>query len=662
MLIEKDAYIISRNDGVFLCWSFLTKNGGTRTAEEKLTYQTLNDSKIIYQGGQLPVIAIREKKQDSYKVVDLLPASLPLNQSLHLEVIERETSNIKIALRSASEKWELSLRPSDSFCKHLWLFETGIPVSIKILKGRDKFRLSLIDSDIPKSLSGILFNFTKTKYGFDAWLMNSVNGEPTFVRCTLAQQLFWAHSIDTFSDPENATLSSTVSWSEKYKQYQVSHIEQLLNPGNHRFELISVNTKDDRQYLKLASEYSHLEGIQFSAFYPPYAPLIESFKRCSTTPLYLNVNVFKDGDNLKFNLVNFEVPPDLSLTGTLSAVSNDEEGKRDQPIYRVDVQGLGRATLTMLSKFQIPADIELISTSSQRKIPITFSPDKLRLLPGISRESGTIMTGIFCSGGFSELLPDYALFSQKEMPNTFAFRVHMKELHRFGLASVEKGKQIELTLTSCHSPSIKGLEWNITEIHKMEDLLEDLTLPNTLANREAHILRNWSAIQPSPATELCDLTSLYYQGGALSSVSLGSTVCFLLPLSASLLSEKGIFNLEEGEQLSTSFEIRLDHEAQRYFLSCTDLDETRIPRIPATYSELRFIGTDKKKENTLIFSVTKAGSGNPCVGSQISYKLKKEERIPFTLILMQDDARFTVVTRQFRGKHYIKQFVRVDIR
>lgn len=168
-------------------------------------------------------------------------------------------------------------------------------------------------------------------------------------------------------------------------------------------------------------------------------------------------------------------------------------------------------------------------------------------------------------------------------------------------------------------------------------------------------------MQPSPSVELCDHSSLYYHDGALAAVSVDSAIYFLLPLSASLLSKKGIVHLKEDEELSTSFQISLDRKARKYVLACSDLDEKRISSIQTHCSELKCIGQHKERENTLMFKVTKSESGGPALNSEISYKLREKEKIPFKSILNQSEVRFTVVTKQFRGKDYIAQFLRVDI-
>lgn len=661
MLIGNDTYLDPRDCGTFLCWRFTTKNGQTRKAEEKLTNETLNKSKLVFQGKKEPVMAIRVKSQDGYKTVDLLPASLPLDQTLLIETMEEKAEKILITLKSPHKQWQILIQPSDPFCKYLWLLETDIQIQVQLVKGKDRFHLKLLGSEVPKSLSGTLGKFTATKFGYEAWMESSLGGKNISVPCSLAKQVCWSNCIDSFLNPESTTLSATISWSEKYKQYQVSHIEPLLKPGIHRFEFMSYSTNSGRQFLKLVSDCQELAGIQFSAFYPQFAPHIESFQRSSTHPIFLNVDILEDGDNLQLNLMNFDVPPELSLTGKISAVSSEGALEQAQSMYQIEVLGLGGVKLTMLSKLKVPADIELTSAASQHEVPIKFSPDKLSLLIGLSRNEGTEIKGTFYSIGFSKDLPDYALFTQKVQANTFAFRIHMSELHRFGIARIQKRIQIELTLISHKPPSGKGLEWKIAEIHNMENLVSGLKLAETITSKSTHVIRNWSAMQPSPSVELCDLSSFYYHGGALAAVSVDSAVYFLLPLSASLLSKKGIFHLKEDEELSTSFQISLDRKARKYVLACSDLDENRISSNQTQYSELKYIGQHKEKENTLIFKVTKSESSGPAVNSEISYTLREKEKIPFKSILNQKEVRFTVVTKQFRGKNYIAQFSRVDI-
>jgi hypothetical protein len=556
MLIQDEASLHLEEPGAVLTWRY---NG--RLSREKIEQQTLLEAKLVMDDYQEPVLALRNRQGDHYKVTDLLPACLPLNEPLSLISSLFTKSYVLIELSFEGQRRTLQILRDCPFATRFeWALDQGLLQTVSLREGKNEFEIDPGDfTQFKISGAAVLTDLYEDGNCYHGWLRQIVDAhsEQSYsLPCLLPKQQLWARCIDYLSLPAQVSLPVMVQWSPKQQCYEVIGIEPLMAVGEQRLELVALKTRAEfKPLLLVQSPLPSCHGLIFSC--QAWVNFIE-FEPSPQRPLMVKVEVsegdaksqlkaktFESDTQAPFwadvSLVEAPLTPLTPLT-SLTSLKGDHPSAQEQEV-RIDVVAPGKAKLVLEQRLKVPHMYHLALDSSQHKhVPLVLSTKACGFEYG-SDETGTRLEGSFKVrlGDDSQALYLQRLEKGKSISDLY-YRVDLEEWLRFGIAGLREGFILECIIQSQQRTlGSKSLSyWQLQEIKS--DLTSKVMLRQA-RNAQLKALWSWSCFETSPYAKALPE---FYRHGAIVVAQADSEVALALFLSPGLLRKAGYSTLNEA--------------------------------------------------------------------------------------------------------------------
>lgn len=651
MLIQDEARLQVDATGAVFKWRYKD-----RQSTEIIDQQTLRGAKLVKDDYQEPLLALRNRQGEHYKVTDLLPACLPLDTPLH--VISSTYTDTCLLLRLAFEGQQRTLQfLKESFfaTEFAWALDQDLLQTVSLSKGKSEFEIKPVDFTRFKLSSAVLSDLNEVKGNYQGTLkyLDADTGRSYSLPCLLPRPKLWTRCIDHFSAIGQVSLSVTAQWSPKLQHYEVTGIDPLLPTGEQSLQLVALKARAEaKPLLLLESPFPGCHGLVFSC--QAWVNFI-AFEPSPLSPFRVRVEVSEGDGKSQFKARVFEPDTegpywaDVSLVD--GACSDDDAASQKQEV-RIEVKGRGKLIIEQsLAQKQSMYHVAYKGTEPQR-VPLVFST-KACVFEYAVDESGIKLEGVFkvCAGADSQALY-LQLFEGGKAISDLLYRVELKEWLRFGIAGLREGVSLECVIESrCRSGKKSFPYWHLQVINT--DLTGKIMMRQGL-EMKLKALWSWSCFEKSP---YADVLPDFYRKGAIVVAQPTSEVSFALFLSPGLLSKAGYLALSEGGSLTLDYVVRKSDDPSGFALVCTTLYE-RPAGQQREECRARYVSQTSEGKHEL--ELLKPAPPGVAPGTLVRYH-EYEGQHQLKKIPNLEGAVFVVRLKRFNAGHQVSKVLNVEL-
>ncbi|MEN1836149.1 hypothetical protein AAIM60_25080 [Pseudomonas lijiangensis] len=650
MLIQDEARLHVDATGAVFKWRYKD-----RQSTEKIDEQTLRGAKLVKDDYQEPLVALRNRQGEHYKVTDLLPACLPLDKPLR--VISSTYTDTCLLLKLAFETQQRTLQflKDSSFATDFaWALDQDLLQTVSLSKGTSEFEIKPGDFTHFKLSGAVLSELSEDGRDYQGVLkyIDANTGRSYSLPCLLPRKRLWNRNIDHFSAIGQVSLTVSAQWSPKQGRYEVTDIDPLLPTGEQRLQLMGLKARaEGNALLLLESSLPACHGLVFSC--QTKANLLE-FEPSPLRSLMVKVDVSGGGEKSYLNSRFFESDTagpywaDVSLVE--GACSDDDAAAQEQKV-RIEVRGRGKLIIEQsLKQKQSMYHVAYNGTDPQR-VPLVFSTWACAFEYAVD-EPGMSLEGVFKVrvGGDSQALY-LQLFEGGKAVSDLYYRVDLKEWLRFGIAGLREDFSLECVIESrCRKGKKSFPYWHLQAINT--DLTPRVIMRQGL-EMELKALWNWSCFETSPYAEaLPD----FYRKGAIVIAQPTSEVSLALFLSPGLLSKAGYLALSEGGSLTLDYVVRQSDDPGGFDLVCTTLYE-RPAGQQSDECRARYVGQNGKEHELELLKPAPPGLAP---GTLVSYR-EYEGQNRLKTVPNLEKAVFVVRLKRFKAGHQVSKVLNVEL-
>ncbi|RMQ44331.1 hypothetical protein ALQ04_02218 [Pseudomonas cichorii] len=652
MLIKDDARLHVEATGTVFKWRYKD-----RLSSEKIDPQILRGAKLVEDDYQKPLVALRNRQGEHYKVTDLLPAGLALDKPLRVIGCTLAEPYWLLKLAFDGQQCSVQILTDSSFATRFgWALEQGLLHTVSVSEGKSEFEVKPGDP-IHLKLCGILSDLSEDEQNYQGCLkyIDTASGRSYSLPCLLPRKQLWPQRIDHFSEPAHVNLPVTAQWSSRQQRYEVTGIEPLLAEGEQRLQLVALKPRPEaKPFLLLQSPLPACQGLVFSCL--TWLNVIE-FEPSLQRPLVVKVEVSLGGGEMQFKAKAFESAStapfwaDVSLIGDLS--SGDGSGAQEQEV-RIELAEPGAGKLILEQSLKVPFiyHVALESTES-RHVPLVFSTKVCGFEYAVDKE-GARLEGAFkvCVGDDPLALYLQRLEGGKAVSDLY-YRVELKEWLRFGIVGLREGFILECIIENQQRRTGKTAftYWKLLEIKT--DLRPRIIMRQALEVK-LEALWGWSCFETS---FYADALPDFYRQGAIVVVQPDSEVALALFLSPGLLSKAGYLGISEGDSLTLDYVARHTDDPAGFALVCTALAERPAGR---QHEECRARYVRQKSEGKHELELLKPAPYGLVPGELISYQEYPRQHL-LKKVPNLETAVLVVRLKRFNGTYQVSKVLNVEL-
>ncbi|MDO7927995.1 hypothetical protein Q6A51_14460 [Pseudomonas sp. KFB-139] len=651
MLIQDEARLHVDATGAVFKWRYKD-----RQSTEKLDEQTLRGAKLVKDDYQEPLLALRNRQGEQYKVTDLLPACLPLDKPLRVISSTYKDSWLLIRLAFEGQQRTLQfLKDSDFATEFAWALDQDLLQTVSLSKGKSEFEIKPGDFTRFTMPGAVLSDLTEDGGNYQGTLkyLDANTGRSYSLPCLLPRKQLWTRCIDHFSAIGQVSLPVMAQWSPKQQRYEVTGIDPLLPAGEQCLQLLALKTRvESKPLLLLESPLPGCHGLVFSC--QVWVNFIE-FEPSPLRPFRVRVEVSEGDGKSRFKARVFEPDTEGPYWADVSLVedacSDDDAAAQEQKV-RIEVRGRGKLIIEQsLKQKQSMYHVAYKGTEPQR-VPLVFSTRACAFEYAVD-EPGTTLEGVFKVrvGDDSQALY-LQLFAGSKAVSDLYYRVELKEWLRFGIAGLREGFSLECVIENQGSMSKKpSSRWHLQAINT--DLTGQIMMHQGF-EMELKALWNWSCFETPP---YADVLPDFYRKGAIVVAQPTSQVSLALFLSPGLLSKAGYLALNEGGSLTLDYVVRQSDDPIGFALVCTTLYE-RPAGQQGEECRARYVGQNASGEYEL--ELLKPAPPGLAPGTRVNYREYPGQH-PLKSIPDLEGAVFVVRLKRFKAGHQVSKVLNVEL-
>lgn len=652
MLIQDEARLQVDATGAVFKWRYKD-----RQSTEMIDQQTLRGAKLVKDDYQEPLLALRNRQGEHYKVTDLLPACLPLDKPLH--VISSTYTDSCLLLRLAFEGQQRTLqflKDSSFATEFAWAIDQDLLQTVSLSKGKSEFEIKPGDFTRFKLSGAVLSDLNEDKGNYQGTLkyLDANTGRSYSLPCLLPRPKLWTRCIDHFSAIGQVSLPVTAQWSAKQQRYEVTGIDPLLPTGEQSLQLVALKTRADaKPLLLLESPIPGCHGLVFSC--QTWASFIE-FEPSPLRPFRVRIEVSEGDGKSQFKARVFEPDTEGPYWADVALVedgcSDDDAAAQEQKV-RIEVRGRGKLIVEQsLKQKQSMYHVAYKGTEPQR-VPLVFSTKTCAFEYAVD-ETGARLEGLFKVrvGADSQALY-LQLFEGGKAVSDLLYRVELKEWLRFGIAGLREGFSLECVIENQQRSMGKKSfpHWHLQAINT--DLTRKIMMRQGL-EMTLKALWSWSCFEKS---SYADALPDFYRSGAIVVAQPTSEVSLALFLSPGLLSKAGYLALSEGGSLTLDYVVRQSDDPYGFALVCTTLYERPAGQQSEEY-RARYVS--QKSEGEYELELMKPAPPGVAPGSLVRYReypgQHQLKRVPNL-----EGAMFVVRLKRFNAEHQVSKVLNVEL-